>query len=385
MNLLEDARALEEALKKEKESVERKVIERTRQLHDQQARLLASINALAWGYVMTDTTGRVLLTNNRVDRMFGPIEGAWTLDVLQEKVGKSISVTDTFHRCLEKKESIDNSDVPIGNRFFRVMFVPVFTEGGKREIIGELVLFEDITEWKILERSREEFFSIASHELRTPLTAIRGNTSMILEFFQDELKNQELKEMVDDIHDSSIRLIKIVNDFLDMSRLEQGKIEFKKEPLDITALIRDVLKEYQATGSQRKLALTFEEPNEPILPVIADKDRLKQVLINLIGNALKFTEQGGVRVRTYMHNGFVRIIVEDTGKGIPYENQVLLFRKFQQAGDSIYARDTTQGTGLGLYISRLLVEGMGGTIGLEYSRPGKGSAFAFSLPLANRQ
>jgi two-component system, OmpR family, phosphate regulon sensor histidine kinase PhoR len=386
LNLLEDAKLLEEELKKEKEGVEHKVEERTRELKDQQARLLASINSLARAYVMTNTEGKVILSNTTVDVMFGPpVGGKWTLDELQKRIGSSIGILDNFHKCLEKKETVNCSEVSFGNRFLYVNFVPIFLEGEKKETIGELILVEDITERKIIERSKEEFFSIASHELRTPLTAIRGNTSMIIDFFAEQIKDPQLREMIDDIHESSIRLISIVNDFLDMSRLEQRKIDFKKESFDMIKLIRDVLKEYQATGSEKKLSLTCEEPKEPLPQAFADKDRVKQIIINLVGNGLKFTEKGGITIRTYHHNGFVRVTVEDTGRGIPYENQILLFRKFQQAGNSLFTRDTTKGTGLGLYISKLMAEGMGGTIGLEYSQPGKGSAFAFSVPVAGEK
>lgn len=386
LNLLEDARSLEEELKKEKEGVERKVEERTRELHDQQARLLASINSLARAYVMTDTKGQVILTNTIVDLMFGPpVGGKWQLEELQKRIGSGVSIIDNFHKCLDKKETINCPEVPFGNRFLHASFVPISLEGEKHESIGALILMEDITERKIIERSKEEFFSIASHELRTPLTAIRGNTSMIIDFFNEQIKDPQLREMIDDIHESSIRLISIVNDFLDMSRLEQRKIDFKNEAFDMVELIHDVLKEYQTTGSERKLALICEEPKEPLPKAYADRDRVKQVIINLVGNGIKFTEQGGITIRTYHHDGLIRVIVEDTGRGISYENQVLLFRKFQQAGDSLFTRDTTKGTGLGLYISKLMIEGMGGTIGLEYSQPGKGSAFAFSIPVATEE
>ena len=117
--------------------------------------------------------------------------------------------------------------------------------------------------------------------------------------------------------------------------------------------------------------------------VMADKDRLKQVLINMIGNAFKFTETGGVYFEKFdSKDGTVSVDVRDTGSGIAVEQQPLLFRKFQQAGDSLYTRDTSKGTGLGLYISKLLIEGMKGSIGLRTSALKKGSVFYFSLPVA---
>ena len=118
------------------------------------------------------------------------------------------------------------------------------------------------------------------------------------------------------------------------------------------------------------------------LMVRADKDRTRQTLINLIGNGLKFTEKGGVTVSVKKDSISACCYVKDTGRGIPVENQKLLFRKFQQAGSSIYTRDTTKGTGLGLYISKLMIEGMNGRIWLDSSYDGKGSTFAFCLPLS---
>ena len=144
-----------------------------------------------------------------------------------------------------------------------------------------------------------------------------------------------------------------------------------------------MLREYQVTGSRAKLSLELREPKESIPAVWADKDRVKQVLINFIGNGLKFTKQGGVFVDLVVEeNGCVKVSVTDTGIGIAEENQQLLFRKFQQAESNIHTRDTTKGTGLGLYISKLITEGMGGNIALEKSEVGKGSIFSFTLPVA---
>jgi signal transduction histidine kinase len=114
--------------------------------------------------------------------------------------------------------------------------------------------------------------------------------------------------------------------------------------------------------------------------VTADKQRIKQVIYNLLGNAIKFTDTGHITISTRQDDNFVFISISDTGRGVPAEAQRLLFRKFQQAGSSLLTRDTTNGTGLGLYISKLIVEQSGGRIGLEHSEVGKGSSFIFSLP-----
>jgi PAS domain S-box-containing protein len=250
-------------------------------------------------------------------------------------------------------------------------------------VLGVLAVARDVTEQKVLQRSKDEFFSIASHELRTPLTAIKGNTAMIEQFYGEKLKDPELKGMISDIHESSDRLIGIVNDFLDLSRLEQGKIKFNSQPINTSELIENVLKELTTTSMERKLSLEYKkDPKTKPSIIFADPDKVKQVLINLIGNSLKSTEKGGVTITTQILPGFLKILISDTGKGIPVANQSLLFHKFQQVGSSILTRDASKGTGLGLYISKLIVEGMGGQIKLESSEADKGSTFSFTLPIA---
>jgi signal transduction histidine kinase len=187
--------------------------------------------------------------------------------------------------------------------------------------------------------------------------------------------------MIEDINLASSRLIGIVNDFLDSSKLETGKMKYKKEAVNLGELAEEVIKEYQVTGSFKMLYLTFVAPTSPVEKAIGDKDKIKQVLVNLIGNAVKYTDKGGVIVSLERDNGFVKVLVTDTGKGIPQELQAGLFGKFQQGPDGeTYTRDVIYGSGLGLYISKMLVEGMNGKIFLEKSALGVGSTFSFELP-----
>jgi signal transduction histidine kinase len=269
----------------------------------------------------------------------------------------------------------------------RVFCTPVITkdegaQDSERNAIGYVVLVEDITEAKVMERSRDEFFAVASHELRTPLTAIRGNAEMILEAYADKIADGDLKEMLRDIDISSTRLIGIVNDFLEVSRLEQGRFEIKKERFDVSEIIGKVLRDLETTVEQKGLAAAYAAPASPLPAVYADKNRTEQILFNLVGNAIKFTKSGSITVTAVAAGNFINVRVIDTGGGISEHNQALLFRKFQPAGEEMLARDVTQSTGLGLYISKLIISSMGGTIGLERSEPGKGSTFLFTLPVA---
>ncbi|MEK7561275.1 MAG: PAS domain S-box protein, partial [Patescibacteria group bacterium] len=384
-------RKLAEALRQEKAGVEKKVIERTQQLGEEQTRLQASINSLNSGFILTDKAQNILVINHVAQELLcithelhrsGSGDFQCTIQTIAAGL-KDFDLPGNINRSIRGSVKIKVRDIKLGEAFLRIDISPIVMKQGERlEVIGAVVFVEDITEAKLVERSRDEFFSIASHELRTPLTAIRGNTSLIQQYYADELKDSNLREMIEDIHESSVRLIEIVNDFLDSSRLEQNRITFQNEPFDPVKLADDVIRGYQVTSSRKMLYIHLEPPQQPIAPVLADKNRVKQVLINLVGNGLKFTDQGGVTIRLEPQAGFVKISVQDTGHGIAPENQKLLFRKFQQAASSLITRDTTQGTGLGLYISKLIIEGMGGQIHLESSKVNEGSIFSFTLPLA---
>lgn len=254
-----------------------------------------------------------------------------------------------------------------------------------RGITGQarlLLIVEDITDRRVMERSRDEFFSIASHELRTPLTAIRGNTSLIQAYLKDEIKNTEVHDIVDDIHNASVRLIDIVNDFLDMSRIEQGKIQYEKQAFDIYELCKKIVKELDVTSSRKKLVLEVKEPVSPIPLAFGDVERTRQIISNLLGNAIKFTKEGGITISFDKSGNKVEVSFSDTGDGISEESRTLLFRKFQQAQSNILTRDRSRGTGLGLYISRMMAHDMGGDVFLKKSKVGEGSVFCLTLPFA---
>jgi len=209
---------------------------------------------------------------------------------------------------------------------------------------------------------------------------------MIMDYYSEQLKDPSLKEMIGDIKLSSERLIEIVNDFLDLSRLEQGKIMFKPEEFSLEEVVESVVYEMKAVLAQKNLHLTFDRMTLDSMPKVwADKNRVKQIVYNLVGNASKFTEKGGISINAAHEGDHIKVLITDTGRGIPEDGQKLLFRKFQQASNSILTRDTTRGTGLGLYISKMLIENMGGKINLENSELDKGSTFSFTLPTATNE
>ncbi|HEX8181994.1 MAG TPA: ATP-binding protein [Candidatus Saccharimonadales bacterium] len=372
----------------EKQNVERKVHERTQELTEQRARLEASINSLNAGYLMTDRTNNILIMNGAAQHMlFGRTDAAtkYTLEDIAKIFGTDFQFVRSVEACLENDRPIVTDAVLQNGKMLKVFLAPISdTTVETDQKLGVVVLIEDITEAKVLERSREEFFSIASHELRTPLTAIRGNASMIKQFYAAQLQDTELHQMVDDIEISSVRLIEIVNDFLDASRLEQGKIQFHSEAFRIEEILENVVYEMSALASQKHTHIQIDKTLHATSLVYADKNRVKQVIYNLVGNAMKFTDKGAITITVEPAAASLKVKITDTGPGISKENQNLLFRKFQQAGNSLLTRETSRGTGLGLYISKLLIDGMGGKMALERSEVGRGSTFSFTVPLATQ-
>ncbi len=391
VNILEDERLLEVQLKKEKEGVENKVEERTKELLEEKQRLFKFLDSVPQGVFVLTKEGKPFFANKTAKEILGK----GVIDVTPDELIKTYRIykvgTDELYptedqpsyKALKGEVSTvsdmevvrDDKRIPI-----RVTGAPIYNSD--KTIEYAIVVFYDISEEIVLNRSRDEFFSIASHELRTPLTAIRGNTEMILDNYKSKIKDKDVLEMLSDVHEGSVRLIEIVNDFLNVSRLEMGKIDFKIEKTNLVDVINETIEEFRSSNLKPDLDIKVNFDNSD-LQVMVDKDRLKQVLINLIGNAFKFTEKGGVYFEGFVvSDGLVEIDVRDTGSGIAPEQQGLLFRKFQQAGSSLYTRDTSKGTGLGLYISSLLMMGMKGKIWLKSSAINKGSIFSFTVPLA---
>ncbi len=372
LNLLED-------IDEEKKKVEETVIIRTKELSAEKARLLASINSLSFGFIIADMEDHIILKNKAITDLFGFAEGdTVTIDNVSALLGEHFDLKMQVEQCFKDKAACELKEIIFGTKFLRGIIAPVLAEGGAGNI-GYVFLLEDITEAKVVERSREEFFAVASHELRTPLTAIRGNMSTFKDY-GDTMDEKEKKEIITDTYDASIRLIGIVNDFLDTSRLEQGKTTFKKEPVDLLLVIRETVKDLDTLAKTKSLTLSFVEPTEPIPLAMTDQVRIKQVISNLIDNAIKYTEKGSVTVTVEKGENIVAVSVTDTGKGISPQNQSLLFRKFQQAGEEMLARDVSKSTGLGLYITKLVIEAMGGKVELAKSALGEGSTFRLTVP-----
>lgn len=385
---IKQLRQAQAQLEAEKLNIEHKVAERTHELVTARAEIEASIRALSFGFALVSPQGEIVFHNQVLEELVGfnipaqPSKSTFAFRQIIDYFAPAINLLDTIADVTERRARLERQ-ISLGPNFYRLLILPILAEeDGETNALGTVVIVENVTDAVAQERSRDEFFSIASHELRTPLTAIKGNSSMILSYYADAVKDPELHQMVADMHESSVRLIAIVNDFLSASRLEQGKMAFNVVPFDISKLVANVVEEYSRGAQVAGTNLHVAQPVPDAAFAMADADRVRQIIVNLVSNALKFTSKGEVAVSIERLEATIRVRVTDTGAGIPVESQHLLFRKFQQATNNILTRDNTKGTGLGLYISQLMAENMKGRLFLERTELGKGSVFALDLPVA---
>jgi len=241
-------------------------------------------------------------------------------------------------------------------------------------LAGSIGILQNISEKKRIERMKDDFISTVSHELRTPLTIMRESVSQVHDRILGEINADQ--EMVTGLALEGIdRLTRIVNDLLDMSKLEAGKVQLRLERFDMAEVAREVCQAFSAKAKTIGLKLSVEGAVRA--EVFADRDKIVQVLTNLVGNATKFTEQGGITISIEDRLTETLVSVQDTGRGIHEQDRGKIFEKFQQFGREPGPGD--RGTGLGLSICKSIIELHHGAISVE-SQPNRGSRFFFSLP-----
>ena len=236
------------------------------------------------------------------------------------------------------------------------------------------VLFKRLKE---VDKMKDDFISIASHELKTPMAAIKGYLSMILEGVAGKI-DQKAKEHIDKAFANVKRLDVLVNELLDVSRLEQGRIQFDMQPLDITGVIKQVVSEIKVKADEKKLKISYQELPEPRVKIFADSDRMAQILDNVIGNAIKYTFKGGIQIFHQKDENHLKTIIKDTGIGMSPEDRRRLFEQFYRIQNE--KTMDIPGTGLGLWITRELVHRMNGEIYAD-SMENIGSQFTIVFPI----
>lgn len=233
-----------------------------------------------------------------------------------------------------------------------------------------------------IDKLKDEFVSLASHELRTPMTVIKSYLWLMLDKNNVSALSEKQRMYIDRAYTSTQRLINLVNDMLNVSRIESGRFTLAMKSFDLGELINTVYTEMLPKAQEQKINLQFVRPLQPLPQVSADPERVEQILINLIGNSLKFTPEEGtikIEINSNPNDKTETVSIIDNGKGISAEDMTKLFQKFAMVGTNYLVKQNAQGTGLGLYLSRAMIELMAGKIWVESEGEGKGSKFSFTL------
>jgi signal transduction histidine kinase len=358
-------------------------IEKARLLAEAQterARVDRILQSTSDGIIFVARDGRIEAANRRATELFGLelfTAGDLTLaDLLAGSVGPDGAPGfDTLKPLLDEPERGGHGDLTVSTLDRVLHWVARATEDASGRTVGLTVTFRDVTEEREVSRMKSDFVSFVTHQLRTPLAGIKW----MLELAEQPTSGTDAIEYVKDARDSAERLIRLVNDLLDVARLEAGKLPARTEAVDLAALTRDVLHELDVLVASKAHAVRVEIATD--LPDVRGEGQLlRQVVLNLVSNAIKYTpDRGSIVVRAWADGDNVAWSIEDSGIGIPRECQHRLFQKFYRA-DNAQTMET-EGTGLGLYLVRLIVERFGGQIACD-SAEGRGATFEFRLPCA---
>ena len=374
LNILED-------LDEEKKAVERRVEERTAEIKREKEKLQQVTKNIKDGVILLDNKGSVIFANEGLYQL---------LDLEQEKVlmpnlldeiftyFKGTNFSDSLTRCL-KGEVFTLGELETQGKIFEIFFNNLQVKSDGKDDVNYFVLMTDITGAKLLERSKSELVAVASHQLRTPLTAVRGNIEMLIDESYGPL-NAEQRELLSDVDVSTARLIGMVNDMLDITKIERGNLDMILENVSIKDTVNSICSDLADYAKRRGVAIEINIDDDTI--VYGDKSRVRQVMQNLIDNAIKYSKGTGMLHISGKVNGkFVNIALKDNGQGIPKVEQSKIFNRFYRASN--VKNNSSSGSGLGLYIVRSIVEQLHGSISFE-SEENAGTTFFVSLPTSEQ-
>ncbi len=374
----------EEKIKEYSENLEQMVEERTEKLNralqdteEGRDKIDFILKSVADGLIVTDRQNRVVLMNKaaeellniRLSDMIGrPIDFAIEDKTLREKIKHTFEEKTTGYQFDFELPTDD----PKILRIMRTRTSVIKDKKGKK--MGIVMIMNDVSQERDVDRMKTEFLSTAAHELRTPLTSIQGFSEILLN--KKNLTKKEIKRFLTYINDQAVNLASIVNDLLDISRIESGKgYSLHKVTCDINEMINEIISYYDKQVEKHTFKISLpSKTEEPFL----DKDKIEQVLRNILDNAIKYFPKGGeIRITGIKENNYFKVLVQDQGIGMMSEQVGKIFDKFYRTDTSDSA---PTGTGLGMTIVKHLVEAHGGKVWVE-SELGKGTTVSFTIPL----
>ncbi len=344
----------------------------------------ALLRSIGEAVFAVDSQGRLILLNQRAEHWTG-IRAEQAIHKPYREVLRfeNLNIEDFVEQAMKSRRDVQvNGDAVLiradGSRMsVSILASPVRHENAVR---GCIVVFRDTTEQRALYQMKTDFVSIASHQLRTPLTGLRWYASTLAEGNAGPL-NPKQQELFNEIDRCIVQMVTLVDDLLDVARLDQGTLKLDMVPVALADLVAGVLHSLEPKAQKYHVSLSMDEGVKSTPLVRADKSRLSEVLFNLVDNAIRYTpERGSVRLMARQEGKEVVIAVSDTGVGIPESERSKLFNKFSRIENPLSGRE--RGTGLGLYFAKGVVEKHGGRIWVQ-SVVGNGSTFCVSLPLLN--
>jgi len=371
MNMLEDVEESRKALINMLGDVE----EERGKAEEEKNKTLAVITNFADGLLVFDTEKKLSLINPRAEDFFGVKS--------RDLVGRPILELSTFPTIEPvvklvggEIKGVFRKEVQIGESLIlEVSTIPMIRE---EEELGVLIILHDVSREKIIERMKTEFVSISAHQLRTPLSAIKWTLRMLLDGDLGKI-TEEQRDFIEKTYKSNERMINLINDLLDVTRIEEGRYLYKPVLIDFEPLVQSVINTYREEIKKKELKLEFKKPEKKLPQVRVDVEKMGLAIQNLLDNAIKYTLDGGeIIISLVPAEKAIEFLIKDTGIGIPKNQQDKVFSKFFRGSSAI--KMETDGSGLGLFIAKNIIEAHGGKIWFE-SEEGKGTTFYFTLPV----
>ncbi|MDD2697088.1 MAG: ATP-binding protein [Candidatus Pacebacteria bacterium] len=384
--------------KKSKEKLEERVEERTRELEDSRKALmnmledvedarekaeeeknktLTIITNLSDGLLVFDRNNNLSLINPQAENFFSvkmkEIIGSSILELVKfPSLRTLVNLLGVEIKGIFRKELMVTENLTV-----EVSTVPMILG---EEKLGTLVMLHDITREKMVERIKTEFVSLAAHQLRTPLSAIKWTLRMLLDGDLGEI-SKEQREFLDKTYQSNERMINLINDLLDVTRIEEGRYLYKPVLSAFENVVQFVVNSYQDEVKRKNITLEFKKPRTKLPRITIDVEKVRLAIQNLLDNAVRYTPSGGkitISLESLNEGKEIQLSIKDTGVGIPEDQKERVFTKFFRAANVM--RMETEGSGLGLFITKNIIEAHGGKIWFE-SKEGEGTTFFFSIPI----
>ena len=380
-------------LRKENIEIEKRVIQRTIELSEERSKLNKIAQNMNIGAILLNREGRVTFINNKAKKIidFKGKDHGGVLEKLFLKF-KGYPIAEFSQKCNED-ETLKLPEVQVGGSIYEILFQGLMHsgdgDGGEDDrslFFGQLIWIRDITDEKLLDRSKTELVAVASHQLRTPLAVTKGNTEMLLDQTIGKLNDEQI-EILTQTAKSNEKLIALVNQMLDITKLEREGLRFELQEVDVDKILRESVNSLSTYAKIHNVSLSYENSYGKEIPqILGNESRFYQIFQNLIENSIKYCDPKKAgechsTVTIKVSGDTLNIDIADSGIGIPLQEQKKIFQRFYRASNAV--KFIASGTGLGLYIVKSIIEKLGGLVSFS-SQLGKGTTFHLTFPIPKK-